>query len=79
MNKSIANYLNDLINQRNNLADNLNAQGVSANRNELLNTLVPKVLDIRNIEGSSSSNVLQITNIGYNFIVDSTIIDLTEY
>ena len=41
-----AEYLNDLINQKNSLADNLNAKGVNANRNETLNSLVPKVLEI---------------------------------
>lgn len=42
-----AEYLNDLINQKNALADNLNAKGVVADRNETLNTLVPKVLEIQ--------------------------------
>lgn len=47
---TIADYLNDLNKQRNNLADNLNEQGVNASRNELLNTLVPKVLKISGAE-----------------------------
>lgn len=41
-----ADYLQDLINQRNLLADNLNAMGVNASQTEKLNTLMPKVLTI---------------------------------
>ena len=52
-----ADYLNNLLAQRNNLADNLVAKGVSASKTELLDTLVPKVLQI---EGSSGSNGLNI-------------------
>lgn len=44
--KDIASYLQDLINQRNQLAANLNTMGVDASDTELLNTLVPKVLQI---------------------------------
>ena len=43
---SIANYLSELISQKNNLAANLVSQGVSASSSETLNTLVPKVLTI---------------------------------
>ena len=41
-----ADYLNKLITQKNTLADNLVAKGVSATHSETLETLVPKVLDI---------------------------------
>lgn len=44
---AIADKLNELITQRNNLADNLNTMGVDANKDEKLSTLVPKVLDIQ--------------------------------
>lgn len=40
-------YLNDLVNQKNNLVDNLVSKGVTASKDEKLNTLVPKVLDIQ--------------------------------
>lgn len=41
-----ADYLNNLITQRDNLADNLVTKGVTASKTELLDTLVPKVLQI---------------------------------
>ena len=43
---SIANYLTELDNQRDQLARNLVTMGVSASETEKLNTLVPKVLQI---------------------------------
>ena len=43
---NISDYLNELIAQKTALAENLNAKGVTANTNETLNTLVPKVLNI---------------------------------
>lgn len=43
---TIAEYLSELSNQRNQLAENLTAMGVQATANEKLNTLVPKVLQI---------------------------------
>lgn len=43
-----ADYLNDLVAQKNALADNLITKGVSASQSETLNTLVPKVLEISN-------------------------------
>lgn len=46
----IANQLNELVNQTKQLATNLNMKGVSADENETLNTLVPKVLAIVNNE-----------------------------
>ena len=43
---AIADYLNKLIELKNQLVANLKSMGVSADENEKLNTLVPKVLDI---------------------------------
>ena len=43
---SIANYLTELDNQRDQLARNLVAKGVQASETEKLNTLVPKMLQI---------------------------------
>ena len=40
-------YLTDLVNQKNALANNLVSMGVEATQDEKLNTLVPKVLDIQ--------------------------------
>lgn len=48
-----SNYLNDLKAQQTALAANLTAQGVPSSSNELLNTLVPKVLQI---EGGGASS-----------------------
>lgn len=42
----ISNQLQELVNQKKQLATNLNVKGISANENETLNTLVPKVLNI---------------------------------
>ena len=41
-------YLQELITQKENLANNLRAKGVDADASETLNTLVPKVLNIQN-------------------------------
>ena len=41
-----ADYLNELVTQKNTLADNLVTKGVAATHDETLETLVPKVLDI---------------------------------
>lgn len=43
---AIADYLSNLITQRNNLANNLVEKGVEASQTELFDTLVPKVLEI---------------------------------
>lgn len=45
---TIADQLNELVNQKNALVSNLNTKGVSATEDEKLNTLVPKVLEISN-------------------------------
>ena len=39
-------YLSDLVEQKNTLADNINNNGVSASQEETLNTLVPKVNNV---------------------------------
>ena len=49
-----ADYLNKLVTQKNTLADNLVAKGVSATHDETLETLVPKVLNISG--GSANAN-----------------------
>ena len=51
-----ADYLNDLVAQKNALADNLNTKGVSASHSETLNTLVPKVLEISGEGGGDSGS-----------------------
>lgn len=71
----IAEYLTELDRQRKQLAENLNAMGVSATANEKLNTLVPKVLKIQS--GNSEKTVIFDTenknniHLKYNDIVYS--------
>lgn len=50
---AIADKLNELVIQRDNLANNLNTMGVSASTDETLSTLVPKVLDIETGSGGT--------------------------
>lgn len=50
---AVADYLNELINQKTQLADNINKMGVSAESSEKFNTLVPKVLKISGGSGGS--------------------------
>lgn len=52
---SVGDYLRALDAQRDALADNLNTMGVAASRSEKLNTLVPKVLDIRTMDEDALS------------------------
>lgn len=49
-----AEYLNKLVDQKNTLADNLVTKGVAATHDETLETLVPKVLEIK---GSDSFSI----------------------
>ena len=60
---TISEYLAELKKQRNQLAKNLNTMGVSANTTEKLNTLVSKVLKIKQ-SGSETvkENILLDTN-----------------
>ncbi|MDR3552198.1 MAG: hypothetical protein P4L75_03655 [Clostridia bacterium] len=44
---TIADYLTKLNNLRNSLADNLTAKGVTGSHTDTMDTLVPRVLDIR--------------------------------
>lgn len=53
---TIADYLTELDNWRDQLASNLTAMGVTADSNEKLNTLVPKVLQIQS--GTTSERVV---------------------
>ena len=46
---SLMEYVAEVAEQRNALAENLTEQGVDASNTETLNSLVPKVLDIKNI------------------------------
>lgn len=60
---TIAEYLSELSNQRNQLAENLTAMGVQATAAEKLNTLVPKVLQIQQSgDGTVKEAVLLDTN-----------------
>ena len=60
---TIAEYLAELHRQRNQLAKNLNTMGVQANTTEKLNTLVSKVLKIKQSgSGTVKENVLLDTN-----------------
>lgn len=60
----ISNQLTELINQKKQLATNLNVKGVSANESETLNTLVPKVLSIVGGSGDVKLGSKQITEDG---------------
>lgn len=78
---AVADKLNELVIQRDNLANNLNAKGVNASIDETLSTLVPKVLDIETGGGGtevekglvinafdSNGYVTEITLVGYTII-----------
>lgn len=70
---NIAEYLTDLLRQKNKLVDNLNSKGVEADYNERLNTLVPKVLEIKG--GADNLPELYPVNISLS---DVTIITITD-
>ena len=53
---TIADQLNELVNQKKALVSNLNTKGVSATEDEKLNTLVPKVLEITSGGGIDTSD-----------------------
>lgn len=53
---TIADQLNELVNQKKALVSNLNTKGVSATEDEKLNTLVPKVLEISSGGGIDTSD-----------------------
>lgn len=62
-------YLTDLVAQKNALVDNLNTYGVTANQNEKLNTLIPKVSDVYDTgkEAGKDDFVKATSNDGTNF------------
>jgi hypothetical protein len=75
---AIADKLNDLITQRNNLADNLNTMGVSASQEETLTTLVPKVLEIQTGGGSEITKGIIINECDSDgFVIDISIVGMT--
>lgn len=59
---TIADQLKELVNQKNTLVDNLNSKGVTAAKNEKLNTLVPKVLEISGGSGIDTSDATATAN-----------------
>lgn len=59
---TIADQLKELVNQKNALVDNLNSKGVTATKNEKLNTLVPKVLEISGGSGIDTSDATATSN-----------------
>lgn len=62
---TIADYLTELNNQKNRLAENLNSMGIMASTDEKLNTLVPKVLEcegkqnVEFVEGTSFAGTIE--------------------
>lgn len=58
---TISDQLQELVKQKNTLVDNLNTKGVTATSDEKLNTLVPKVLDIKS-SGTDTSDASEITS-----------------
>ena len=65
---AVADKLNELVIQRNNLADNLNTMGVSAAQDETFTSLVPKVLDIET--GITPTGTIDITENGTYDVTD---------
>ena len=57
-----ADYLNKLVTQKNNLADNLITMGVIASHDETLETLVPKVLNISGGETEYAEGIVKEYN-----------------
>ncbi len=72
---TIENYLDNLIRQRNALATNLRTKGVPAENSELLDTLVPKVLQIEGGGGTTSylTHSYLSTDVTTNDIVDGAV------
>lgn len=58
----ISNQLQELVNQKKQLATNLNVKGISASESETLNTLVPKILNIAS--GDTKLGTKEITQDG---------------
>ena len=77
---TISEQLTELINQKNTLANNINAKGVEASTSETLNTLVPKVLEISSENKFPSLVDKSITTVTADDLEDITIIgDYTFY
>lgn len=67
----ISKQLQEIVNQKKQLATNLNVKGVSASQDETLNTLVPKVLSIVGGSGDVKLGAKEITEDGqYNAYED---------
>lgn len=64
-----ADYLNNLIIQRNALADNLVVKGVEATHDELFDTLVPKVLDIKVQNSGIKGGMIELLGIVTGYTV----------
>lgn len=66
---TIADYITELNNQKNQLAQNLNSMGIVASTDEKLNTLVPKVLEcegkqnVEFVEGTSFAGTIESDDI----------------
>lgn len=75
---AISDKLNELITQRNNLADNLNTMGVSASQEETLTTLVPKVLDIQTGGTEVTKGIIIKEQDNDGFATDVEIVGMTE-
>ena len=75
---SADNYINELKNQRDLLADILTEKGVEASRSEKFNMLIPKVRDVSgsiSITGTADiflNNILSETVINMNLIITGT-------
>lgn len=69
---AIADKLNELIQERDNLANNLNTMGVSASTEEKLSTLIPKVLDIQTGGGSEMDDYFKTS--GFTTIANNNTI-----
>ena len=54
-------YLNELVNQKKQLAQNLATKGIEASEDEKFNTLVPKVLEIQSGGGGGSVETCTVT------------------
>lgn len=69
----ISNQLQELVNQKKQLATNLNVKGVSASQDETLNTLVPKVLSIVGGSGDVKLGTKEITQDGEYFAYEDNL------
>lgn len=72
MNK-ISKQLQEVVNQKKQLATNLNTKGISASQDETLNTLVPKVLSIVGGSGDVKLGTKEITQDGEYFAYEDNL------